>query len=102
VISSQGGYYVAHDGEIIAKTDLPIAGILSDKPLAILGEEMKTVQNALKQLGYRHGNIIMSISTLSLPVSPDLKLTDKGLIDVNQQKIVPLVVGEAAKSALGQ
>jgi len=67
---------------------------LSDKPLAILGAEMKTVQNALKQLGYRHGNIIMSISTLSLPVGPELKLTGKGLIDVNQQKRYLLLLGK--------
>jgi adenine deaminase len=92
VITKQGGYYVVHKGEIIAKTDLPIAGILSDQPMDVVGAQMNDVKNALAQLGYRHDNIIMSISTLSLPVSPELKLTDKGLVNVNQQKLVSLVI----------
>lgn len=91
VIERQGGYYVVEDGAVVAKTDLPIAGILSDQPLAVLGAELAGVKQALARLGYRHSNVIMSISTLSLPVSPALKLSDKGLILVNEQRLVPLV-----------
>lgn len=91
VIEQQGGYYVVEDGEVIGKADLPIAGILSDKPINQLSEEMKGVTEALQHLGYKHSNVIMSISTLSLPVSQELKLTDKGLIRVNEQRLVPLV-----------
>jgi len=97
VICKQGGYYVADQGKVIAKADLPIAGILSDKPMSVLGAEMENVEKALRNLGYRHNNIIMSISTLSLPVSPALKLTDKGLVDVIKQKIVPLVLEKTNK-----
>lgn len=46
----------------------------------------------MSQLGYKHYNPIMSLCTLSLPVSPALKITDKGLTDVNQGKIVNLIV----------
>lgn len=92
VIKKQGGYYVVEDGKVIGKADLPIAGILSDKPLSELGAEMESVKNALKHLGYEHNNMIMSISTISLPVSQELKLTDKGLVKVNEQKLVPLIV----------
>jgi adenine deaminase len=98
VIYKQGGYYVADQGKVIAKADLPIAGILSDKPMSVLGADMENVEKALRQLGYRHNNIIMSISTLSLPVSPALKLTDKGLVDVIKQKVVPLVLEKTNKS----
>lgn len=90
VIEEQGGYCVVADGAVIAETALSIAGILSDKPLAELGRELADVKTALAQLGYQHSNVIMSISTLSLPVSPALKLSDKGLIRVNEQKLVPL------------
>lgn len=48
----------------------------------------------MEALGYRHYNPIMSISTHSLPVSPDLKITDWGLIDVNAGKVVSLIVGK--------
>jgi len=92
VIEKQGGFYVVEDGQVIGKADLPIAGILSDAPIAELGAEMESVKDALQHLGYRHTNIIMSISTLSLPVSQELKLTDKGLVKVNEQKLVPLIV----------
>ena len=43
-------------------------------------------------LGYVHNNPIMSVATLGLPVSPALKLTDKGLVDVKKGEIVPLIV----------
>ena len=47
---------------------------------------------SLKAMGYEHYNVIMSLSTLSLPVSPALKITDRGLIDVNGGCVVPLIV----------
>jgi Adenine deaminase len=94
VIEKQGGYYVVENGEVIGKADLPIAGILSNKPLNELGAEITSVINALRYLGYEHTNIIMSISTLALPVSQELKITDKGLVKVNEQKLVPLIANE--------
>lgn len=94
VIEKQGGYYVVENGEVIGKADLPIAGILSDKPINELGTEIEGVVDALQYLGYEHNNIIMSISTLSLPVSQELKITDKGLVKVNEQKLVSLIAKE--------
>jgi len=90
VISSGGGYVVANKGDILAKLRLPIGGIVSDEPIERLGEKLGEVRKAMKDLGYNHMNEIMSFSTLSLPVSPALKITDKGLIDVRKQKIVSL------------
>lgn len=46
----------------------------------------------MQALGYKHYNPIMSIATHSLPVSPYLKITDRGLIDVNAGQIVPLII----------
>lgn len=46
----------------------------------------------MKTLGYKHYNPIMSFCTLSLPVSPALKITDKGLIDVTESKVVNLII----------
>lgn len=53
---------------------------------------MKEVRESLITLGYEHHNPIMSVGTLGLPVSPALKLTDHGLIDVKRGEIVPLVL----------
>ena len=91
VISINGGYSVCKEGEILAEAPLPIGGIVSDAPIEELGSDLSNVREAMKKLGYDHNNEIMSFSTLSLPVSPAIKITDKGLIDVRKQCIVPLV-----------
>ncbi|WP_196590198.1 adenine deaminase C-terminal domain-containing protein [Pectinatus frisingensis] len=92
IIKNQGGYVAVLNDKIEAFAPLPIAGILSDQPLPVLGGQIKQVRQSLEQLGYEHNNVIMSLSTLSLPVSPFFKLTDRGIIDVQRQKIVPLMV----------
>ncbi|KIL40413.1 adenine deaminase [Gordoniibacillus kamchatkensis] len=92
VISGQGGFCAVENGRILANLALPVGGILSEKPLAELAEEVEQLRRALEALGYCHYNPIMSISTHSLPVSPALKITDYGLIDVNKGKVVSLLV----------
>ena len=74
LLSMQGGYVVVVDGEVKARVALTIGGIVSDAPIAVLGEEIAQAKAAIQSLGYVHDNVIMSISTLSLPVSPMLKL----------------------------
>lgn len=94
VISLQGGYVVAAKGAVAAEAGLPVAGIISDAPLEKLAEDMGRVRAAMAALGYRNNNEIMSMSTLALPVSPALKLTDYGLLDVKTQKKVELIAEE--------
>ena len=80
-------------GHLVTTYDFPfdyIAGILDDGPVSELGPKMAAIEDALHELGYRHKNVIMALSTLGLPVSPYLKVTDKGLVDVRRQKIVKL------------
>lgn len=90
LIDSKGGYIVVKDNNILAKLELPIGGIVSDEPIEIVGAKLGEVRSAMKELGYNHMNEIMSFSTLSLPVSPAVKITDKGLIDVKKCKVVSL------------
>lgn len=45
----------------------------------------------MQQFGYHHHNEIMSFSTLSLPVSPEIKVTDQGIIKTRTQEIIPLM-----------
>ncbi|WP_078577506.1 adenine deaminase C-terminal domain-containing protein [Salipaludibacillus agaradhaerens] len=92
IIRHQGGICVVHEGQVLKLVELPVGGILSEKPLEALAEEVESLRHSLEKLGYQHYNAIMSISTLSLPVSPALKITDFGLIDVNKGAVVPLVI----------
>lgn len=88
----QGGMVVVENLEIKGALQLNVGGILSDKPIENISRDLKMVRNALIKQGYKHYNPIMSLSTITLPVSPKLKLTDKGLVDVASGTIVSLVV----------
>ncbi|MFD3270251.1 adenine deaminase [Paenibacillus dendritiformis] len=92
VIADQGGFCVVDGGKVIAHVPLPVGGILSEQPLDEFGPAVKRLREAMESLGYKHYNPIMSLSTHSLPVSPSLKITDLGLIDVEAGAVVPLMV----------
>lgn len=96
VISHQGGFCVVLDGQVMASLPLPVGGILTEAPLEETATAVDQLVRAMRELGYRHYNPIMSVSTHSLPVSPALKITDYGLIDVNAGRVVPLLVEDTA------
>ena len=91
VLELQGAYVVFSEGSSLAEARLTIGGIVSDQPVEVLGQELKEVRAAMEGLGYANNNVIMSMSTLCLPVSPKLKLTDHGILTVPGQEHVPLV-----------
>ncbi|GCL73004.1 adenine deaminase [Paenibacillus naphthalenovorans] len=94
VIRCHGGFCVVEDGRVLAHLRLSVGGILTEAPLEQVAKEVERLCQAMESLGYRHYNPIMSISTHSLPVSPHLKITDRGLIDVNAGKVVSLITGK--------
>ena len=91
VLEMQGGYVAAEGGRVTAEAGLPVGGIISDGPVEALAAELGRVREAMRRLGYENNNEIMSMSTLCLPVSPSLKLTDFGLLEVKTQRQVALV-----------
>lgn len=90
LVTEQGGYVVAAGGKLVADTPLPIGGIVSDAPVAELGSQIKNVRTQMQKLGYENTNEIMSFSTLSLLVSPEIKISDKGIFDVKSQTQINL------------
>lgn len=91
LLAMQGGYIVVYDGKVTGKCPLPIGGILSQAPIEELGNALKEVRSSMQALGYKNGNEIMSFSTLSLPVSPAIKVTDRGMMDTKTQEFYPLI-----------
>lgn len=79
--------------KVLAELALPVCGILSERGIQDTALDLKAVRESLEELGYRHSSPVMSLGTLGLPVSPALKLTDKGLVDVKRSVIVPLISG---------
>ena len=92
VLEQKGGMCAVSGENILASVPLPVGGIISEAPMKELSKEVQSVQKALRSLGIDHVNPIMSMCTLTLPVSPELKITDKGLIDVMKSKVVSLFV----------
>jgi adenine deaminase len=91
VVHMQGGYVASIDGQIRAKATLNVGGILFDGPVEQLALEIRNVRSVMEELGYCNSNVIMSVSTLALTVSPELKITDKGLFNVKTHEFVPLI-----------
>ncbi|WP_421017490.1 adenine deaminase C-terminal domain-containing protein [Furfurilactobacillus cerevisiae] len=92
LVDDHGGYVVAENGLITANTPLPIGGIISSESIDELGAKLATVRQSMRRLGYQNSNEIMSFSTLSLLVSPAIKISDKGLFDVKTQQSIPMFV----------
>ena len=86
----KGGLVAVQDGKVLASLPLPIAGLMSEVSVAQVNLQLKALLHAVKNLGCKIADPFMILSFLSLPVIPELKLTDKGLVDVNQFKFVPL------------
>lgn len=92
LIELQGGICTVENGQVTAELPLPVCGILSELPADDIGRMLGDVRRSLAGLGYEHYNPIMSLCTLGLPVSPALKLTDFGVVDVEKGEVVELVV----------
>lgn len=90
LLEQQGGYIVTKKDRIVANAPLPIGGVVSNEPLSTLGSQIGKIRKTLVELGYKNTNEIMSFSTLSLLVSPTLKISDKGLFEVKSQKKISL------------
>lgn len=87
-----GGQCVVKGGEVRAVLPLPIAGLLSDQAAADVIEAQRALLDASGAIGCPLHDPFMPLSFLPLPVIPELKLTDRGLVDVIKQEIVPLGV----------
>ena len=84
----QGGLVVAAEGRILASLALPIAGLLSDEPLELVVAKLENLQQLAKDLGTPLPSPWATLSFLALPVIPELRLTDLGLVDVGQFRLI--------------
>jgi adenine deaminase len=88
----KGGLVVVGGREVTAQLPLPIAGLMSDQPLKTVIEQKDRLLKAAAALGCQADNPFMALSFLALPVIPELRLTDRGLVDVRRMEIIPLFV----------
>lgn len=86
----QGGIVLVIDNKIINEIPLSVGGIICEIEMETLSSLIIDIQNNLIKYGVNHPNPLMSLLTISLPVSPKIKISDKGLIDVEKQIIINL------------
>jgi adenine deaminase len=87
-----GGIVVIDDGTATAELPLPVAGLLADAPLADVIEQSLACNDAARALGWSGATPFLTLSFLGLSVIPSLKITDRGLVDVDKFEIVSLRV----------
>ena len=86
-----GGQIAVRDGEVIALIELPIAGLMSDEPAATVAEKMESILQAFRTCGCTLNNANMQLSLLALVVIPELRISDKGIVDVTRGEVIPLL-----------
>ncbi len=86
----QGGQVAVRAGRVVAELGLPIAGLVSDRPLAEVIARLRALNAQARALGCRLDAPFMTLSFLSLSPIPELKLTDQGLIDAVRMRRTPL------------
>ena len=87
-----GGQAVVSDGKLISLLPLPVGGLMSDEPAEEVVSLEESLHRAYRSLGGDREDPFMELSFLALSVIPKLKLTPKGLVDVNRQEIVSPVM----------
>ncbi len=83
-----GGLVVAAEGRVLASLALPIAGLLSDEPLEVVVGKLEKLEQVARDLGTTLPSPFSTLSFLALPVIPELRLTDLGLVDVNEFRVI--------------
>ena len=84
----QGGLTAVTDRQVMTSLSLPIAGLLSNEPLEAVVAQLDKLEQKASELGVRLPSPFATLSFLALPVIPELKLTDRGLVDVTEFRLI--------------
>lgn len=88
LIACGGGFVVVQDGAVKAQLALPVGGLMSREPAAHVEASLRELHRASNAIGCALSEPFLQLAFLSLPVIPSLKLTDRGLVDVDRFEII--------------
>ncbi|MDF2096765.1 adenine deaminase [Aquibaculum arenosum] len=88
LIELGGGFVAVRDGKVLAELPLPVAGLMSDRPFAEVAAALKPLQAATQAMGCPLPDPFIQMAFLALPVIPHLKITDRGLVDVDRFELI--------------
>lgn len=89
-----GGMIVVNKGKILAEVPLPIAGLMSDQPFKNVVKQVKALDQAWKEIGCPLNAPFMTFSLIALPVIPSIRITNRGIADVDTFELIPLEISE--------
>lgn len=92
LVKSQGGKVIVKNGEVVAKLELPIAGLMSEENAQTVIQKGEELKQGEKIVGCALNEPFMTMAFLSLSVIPEIKLTDKGLMDVMKCEFTDLFI----------
>lgn len=85
----EGGFVIVNQGKIVRELALPLAGLMSLDSFEIVERELKELRKAAQNLGVILEEPFLQMSFLALPVIPSLKITDRGMVDVEKFELIP-------------
>jgi adenine deaminase len=92
LVKSGGGMVAVRDGEILALLSLPIAGLMSPEPVEKVDEKVRALEMAFQELGCTLISPFMTMALLPLAVLPELRITNRGLVDTVNFELVDIVL----------
>ncbi|MBW2038547.1 MAG: adenine deaminase [Deltaproteobacteria bacterium] len=90
IVEMKGGLIAIRGGRVLASLPLPIGGLIADLSIEEVRDRLDLLHRTVKEMGGKLEDPFMTLSFLALPVIPELKITDKGLVDVTRFEIIPL------------
>ena len=90
-----GGQVVVRDGKVIGQVDLPLGGLMGTEMAEIVAARAESIVQGFRACGCKLNNPNMQLSLLGLVVIPELRITDKGLVDTTRFTFLPVVAGPA-------
>lgn len=94
LIDCEGGQAIVQNGEVIAMLPLPIAGLMDAQPAEEMSQRVERMEEAWRQIGCTMDSPFMTMASLSLACIPDLRVTDRGLVDCKRFEFVDLLVDQ--------
>ena len=88
LIELKGGFAAAAYGKVVGELALPIAGLMSDQPFETVEHGLRKLREVMQGLGTNLHEPFLQMAFLALPVIPHLRITDKGLVDVDRFELV--------------
>jgi adenine deaminase len=90
IVVDGGGFCVVQKGKVLSHLELPLGGLMSSLDANTLKQKLIDLKAASRAIGCNNPEPFLQLAFLSLPVIPSLKLTDKGLVDVDKFEFIPV------------